>query len=131
MATSQTEQTTLIVDVVDSKGKKSGTTQLPADVFDVQTNVPLIHQVVVAQLAAAQRGVRALTGGSQLGHDDLVDQRDVGLDVEHLGRKVGRAGLLARGVQDVDGQRRHGGLTLPSRQCARPRRRPWGRGRHP
>ena len=31
-------------------------TQLPADIFDVQTNVPLIHQVVVAQLAAARAG---------------------------------------------------------------------------
>jgi large subunit ribosomal protein L4 len=29
---------------------------LPAEVFNVQTNVPLIHQVVVAQLAAARQG---------------------------------------------------------------------------
>jgi large subunit ribosomal protein L4 len=29
---------------------------LPAEIFDVQTNVPLIHQVVVAQLAAARQG---------------------------------------------------------------------------
>jgi large subunit ribosomal protein L4 len=29
---------------------------LPADVFDVELNVPLIHQVVVAQLAAARQG---------------------------------------------------------------------------
>jgi large subunit ribosomal protein L4 len=29
---------------------------LPADIFDVQTNVPLLHQVVVAQLAAARQG---------------------------------------------------------------------------
>ena len=29
---------------------------LPADIFDVQVNVPLIHQVVVAQLAAARQG---------------------------------------------------------------------------
>src|SRR5579864_1951354 len=32
------------------------TVDLPADVFDVQVNVPLIHQVVVAQLAAARQG---------------------------------------------------------------------------
>lgn len=32
---------------------------LPADIFDVQTNVPLIHQVVVAQLAAARQGTHA------------------------------------------------------------------------
>ena len=29
---------------------------LPVDLFDVQTNIPLIHQVVVAQLAAARQG---------------------------------------------------------------------------
>jgi large subunit ribosomal protein L4 len=37
----------------------TGTTrsvELPAEVFDVQVNVPLIHQVVVAQLAAARQG---------------------------------------------------------------------------
>jgi len=47
---------TLTVDVIDAKGKKAGTAELPAEVFDVQTNVPLIHQVVVAQLAAARQG---------------------------------------------------------------------------
>jgi large subunit ribosomal protein L4 len=30
--------------------------ELPGDVFDVPVNVPLIHQVVVAQLAAARQG---------------------------------------------------------------------------
>ena len=51
--------TTLTVDVVDAQGKKAGTADLPAEVFDVQTNVPLIHQVVVAQLAAARQGTHA------------------------------------------------------------------------
>ncbi|QKE83842.1 50S ribosomal protein L4 [Arthrobacter sp. NEB 688] len=32
---------------------------LPTEIFDVQTNVPLIHQVVVAQLAAARQGTHA------------------------------------------------------------------------
>ncbi|OJX65847.1 MAG: 50S ribosomal protein L4 [Micrococcales bacterium 73-13] len=44
------------IDVVDAKGKKVGSVDLPAEVFDVQTNVPLIHQVVTAQLAAARQG---------------------------------------------------------------------------
>ncbi|WP_062294245.1 50S ribosomal protein L4 [Demequina phytophila] len=35
------------------------TVELPADIFDVDTNVPLIHQVVVAQLAAARQGTHA------------------------------------------------------------------------
>jgi large subunit ribosomal protein L4 len=44
------------IDVTDAKGKKVGEVDLPAEVFDVQTNVPLIHQVVVAQRAAARQG---------------------------------------------------------------------------
>jgi large subunit ribosomal protein L4 len=44
------------IDVLDATGKKSGSVELPAELFDVQTNVPLIHQVVVAQLAAARQG---------------------------------------------------------------------------
>jgi large subunit ribosomal protein L4 len=40
-----------------SGAKSSGAkVDLPAEVFDVQLNVPLIHQVVVAQLAAARQG---------------------------------------------------------------------------
>ncbi len=40
-------------------GSKSAKADLPADLFDVQTNVPLIHQVVVAQQAAARQGTHA------------------------------------------------------------------------
>jgi large subunit ribosomal protein L4 len=46
----------LSIDVVTPTGTKAGTVQLPADIFGVQVNVPLIHQVVVAQLAAARQG---------------------------------------------------------------------------
>jgi large subunit ribosomal protein L4 len=42
--------------VVDANGKSTGSVVLPAAIFDVQTNVPLIHQVVTAQLAAARQG---------------------------------------------------------------------------
>ncbi|WP_445996396.1 50S ribosomal protein L4 [Okibacterium fritillariae] len=44
------------LDVIDTQGKKTGSVDLPDEVFDVQTNIPLIHQVVVAQLAAARQG---------------------------------------------------------------------------
>jgi large subunit ribosomal protein L4 len=44
------------VDVKTPTGGSAGKFDLPADVFDVQANVPLIHQVVVAQLAAARQG---------------------------------------------------------------------------
>lgn len=33
---------------------------LPVDVFDAQVNIPLIHQVVVAQLAAARQGTHSV-----------------------------------------------------------------------
>lgn len=56
MATTDNTVATSTVDVVDIKGKKTGTVELPAELFDVQTNVPLLHQVVVAQLAAARQG---------------------------------------------------------------------------
>ena len=47
------------VDVLDASGSKAGTTDLPAELFDVTANIPLIHQVVVAQLAAARQGTHA------------------------------------------------------------------------
>lgn len=47
------------LDVIDAKGKKVGSVDLPADIFDVQTNIPLIHQVVVAQRAAARQGTHS------------------------------------------------------------------------
>ena len=39
---------------------------LPADVFDVELNVPLVHQVVVAQLAAARQGTHATKTRAQV-----------------------------------------------------------------
>ena len=47
------------VDVIDLKGKKAGSVSLPGSIFDVPTNIPLMHQVVVAQLAAARQGTHA------------------------------------------------------------------------
>jgi large subunit ribosomal protein L4 len=44
------------VDVVKPDGTKSGSVELPAEIFDVTVNIPLIHQVVVAQQAAARQG---------------------------------------------------------------------------
>jgi large subunit ribosomal protein L4 len=44
------------IDVLDAQGKKSGSVDLPESIFDVQVNIPLMHQVVVAQLAAARQG---------------------------------------------------------------------------
>jgi large subunit ribosomal protein L4 len=54
------------VDVLDQTGKKAGSMELPASVFDVVTNVPLMHQVVVAQLAAARQGTHKTKGRGEV-----------------------------------------------------------------
>jgi large subunit ribosomal protein L4 len=48
--------TTLQIDVRTPDGDTVGTVDLPAEVFAAKVNVPLIHQVVVAQRAAARSG---------------------------------------------------------------------------
>ncbi|MDN3496555.1 50S ribosomal protein L4 [Planococcus sp. APC 4015] len=50
---------TLALDVRKADGTKAGSVNLPAEVFDVKTNIPLIHQVVVAQRAAARQGTHS------------------------------------------------------------------------
>jgi large subunit ribosomal protein L4 len=40
-------------------GDAAATSQLPAEIFDAKVNVPLIHQVVVAQEAAARQGTHS------------------------------------------------------------------------
>ncbi len=48
--------TTKTLSVKDHTGADTGSVELPDAVFDVTANVPLMHQVVVAQLAAARQG---------------------------------------------------------------------------
>jgi large subunit ribosomal protein L4 len=57
---------TRTVDVLDVKGAKSGTAELPAELFDAPANIPLIHQVVTAQLAAARQGTHATKGRGEV-----------------------------------------------------------------
>ncbi len=40
--------------------------EFPSELFDVQTNIPLIHQVVVAQLAAARQGTHKTKGRGEV-----------------------------------------------------------------
>src|SRR5213078_1653306 len=44
------------VELKTPAGKADGTVELPAEIFDVQANVALMHQVVIGQLAAARQG---------------------------------------------------------------------------
>jgi large subunit ribosomal protein L4 len=52
--------------VVSPKGGSKGSVELPAALFDQQTNVPLIHQVVTAQLAAARQGTHKTKGRGEV-----------------------------------------------------------------
>ena len=76
---------------------------LPAEIFDVEVNVPLIHQVVVAQQAAARQGSHSTkTRGAVRGG----------------GRKPYR--------QKGTGRARQGSIRAPRRAV-----RPGARGSHP
>ncbi|GAA2363697.1 50S ribosomal protein L4 [Dactylosporangium salmoneum] len=56
------------VDVRKVDGSTNGTVELPADIFDAQASIPLMHQVVVAQLNAARQGThKAKTRGEVAG----------------------------------------------------------------
>lgn len=53
------------LNVTDAKGQPAGSVEAPAEVFgiareDVEAHIPLIHQVVIAQLAAARQGTHAV-----------------------------------------------------------------------
>src|SRR5260370_15632147 len=47
------------IDVRSPDGKKGGTVELPAELFDAPANVALMHQVVTAQRAAARQGTHS------------------------------------------------------------------------
>src|SRR4029453_15626607 len=50
---------TLKIDVHAPGGKKEGSVELPAELFDVEANIALMHQVVTAQQAAARQGTHS------------------------------------------------------------------------
>src|SRR5215472_8561797 len=47
------------IDVKTPDGKVDGSIELPAELFDAEANVALMHQVVLAQLAAARQGTHS------------------------------------------------------------------------
>ncbi|MGH3826181.1 MAG: 50S ribosomal protein L4 [Pseudonocardiaceae bacterium] len=49
----------MTVDIRTPNGVSAGVAELPAEVFDVPANIPLMHQVVLAQLAAARQGTHS------------------------------------------------------------------------
>jgi large subunit ribosomal protein L4 len=50
---------TFTLDVRTPAGKKDGSVELPAELFDVEPNIALMHQVVTAQLAAKRQGTHS------------------------------------------------------------------------
>ncbi|MBP3949106.1 MULTISPECIES: 50S ribosomal protein L4 [unclassified Corynebacterium] len=50
---------TLTLDVHTADGATKGSVELPAEFFDREASVPLMHQVVIAQLAAKRQGTHA------------------------------------------------------------------------
>ncbi|WJY67311.1 50S ribosomal protein L4 [Corynebacterium auris] len=51
--------TNLTLDVHTADGKTNGSVELPAEIFDREASIPLMHQVVTAQLAASRQGTHA------------------------------------------------------------------------
>ncbi len=57
---------TLKIDVRTPDGKTDGSVELPAELFDVEPNIALMHQVVTAQLAAKRQGTHATKTRAQV-----------------------------------------------------------------
>ncbi|SDS51088.1 50S ribosomal protein L4 [Corynebacterium timonense] len=51
--------TNLTLDVHTADGTTNGSVELPAELFDREVSIPLMHQVVTAQLAASRQGTHA------------------------------------------------------------------------
>ena len=54
------------LEVLNASGKKAGTVDLPDEIFAAQVNVPVMHRVVRAQLAAARAGTHSTKTRSEV-----------------------------------------------------------------
>jgi large subunit ribosomal protein L4 len=66
------------VSVTSPAGKTEGTLTLPDEIFDAQANIPVMHQVVVAQLAAARQGTHATKTRGQVSGGGVKPYRQKG-----------------------------------------------------
>ena len=75
------------VQITTPAGVADGTVELPGDIFDVTANMPLMHQVVVAQLAAARQGTHKTKrrGDSRAPVLVQADPTRIPLDADGLG----------------------------------------------
>jgi large subunit ribosomal protein L4 len=56
----------MIVDVLNMQGEKVNTVELPATIFEAATNVSLMHQAYVRQMANARLGTHKTKGRSEV-----------------------------------------------------------------
>ena len=116
----------------------AGTVELPAEIFDVQVNIPLIHQVVVAQLAAARQGTHTTKTRGEVRGGGRKPYRQKGTGRARQGST--RAPQFAGGgvvhgphaarLRPADAQEDEG--RRPARRAVRPGpRRPRARGQRP
>ena len=54
------------IDVLSPAGKKTGTRDLPSELFEAKVSVPLMHQVVVAAMAGQRAGTHATKTRAQV-----------------------------------------------------------------
>ncbi|RBY93122.1 50S ribosomal protein L4 [Blastococcus sp. TF02A-30] len=66
------------VDVRTPAGETSGSVTLPGELFDADANISLMHQVVVAQLAAARQGTHATKTRGQVSGGGIKPYRQKG-----------------------------------------------------
>jgi large subunit ribosomal protein L4 len=66
------------VDVRTPAGETTGSVTLPGELFDANANVSLMHQVVVAQLAAARQGTHATKTRAQVSGGGVKPYRQKG-----------------------------------------------------
>jgi len=71
-------ETSLTIDLHTFEGGTDGTVDLPAEIFGVQPNIALLHQVVTAQLAAARQGTHAAKTRGQVSGGGVKPYRQKG-----------------------------------------------------
>ncbi len=124
--------------------RRLSSVDLPAEIFDVQTNIPLIHQVVVAQQAAARQGThvdqdprRGPRRWPQALQAEGHRPRPSGLDPRAAVRRrwhrprPAAAQLRPAHPQEDEGRRPARRPLRPGPRRSRPRRRGAGRGPTP
>jgi len=91
---------TATIEVRDRDGAATGTLELPSDIFDAPVNIPLMHQVVVAQQAAARQGTHATKTRGQVSGGGAKPYRQKGTGRARQGSR--------RAPQFTDGGTVHG-----------------------